>query len=111
MFQKLSVVVLSVAALAIGLWGIARLSMRPAVPFTWKNRAGRVFIQESSPPDFLAEGDVLLKLNQIPLRRGEEIEFILDGKRIGEVLSATILRQGKEISVPVVLGIGIPHVT
>jgi len=95
---KIVLISLLLVAIAIGLWGISRVSVRSEVPFKWENRDSHVVVSEAlAPPNVLMAGDVVLSLGQISLQSGEEIEFALDGTRAGDTISARVQRGGREL--------------
>ncbi|MDZ7292487.1 MAG: ATP-binding protein [candidate division KSB1 bacterium] len=103
--HRLYLLLISLAALGVGLFGITRLWVRAGVPFQCEDRGAFVIIAEvQAEARGLAEGDTLFAIDHKPIRRVAEIEFALDGRRAGENLAATILRQDNKISVPIVLG-------
>ncbi len=98
------VLVLSLVVLALGLLGVSRLRERAGLPFAWENRDRKIIIAKvPSAHSAVVEGDVLASVEGVPLRRGEEIEFILDGKRAGDMVTLTVLRRAQEFSAPIVL--------
>jgi signal transduction histidine kinase len=94
----------SLVALAAGLFGITRLWVRPGVPFTWQTHDQKIVIVEVlDNASALAPGDILLGNDGIPLQHSEELEFLFDGKTENDSVSISVLRQGQQIPVSIML--------
>ena len=49
-------------------------------------------------------GDIITAINGAPVRRVEEIGAILDGHRVGETVTATVIRDGQRRDIQITLG-------
>ncbi len=93
---------LSLIVLVIGIFGITRSWVRPGLPFDWEIRAHQITVKKIlAPASELSPNDVLLGSDGIPLRHREELEFLFDGKTLGDSVTATVLRQGQTTTVSI----------
>ena len=56
------------------------------------------------PNDQPASGDVVRAIDGQPVRRVSDLVAAIDRRQVGETVSVTIIRNGEELAVPVVLG-------
>lgn len=99
---RLTSVFVGLAVMVIGLLGISRLWVRAGMPFVWDEQAPCITVTEVLTPSCpLQPGDVLLGDDGTPLRHGEEVEFLLDGKQVGETFSVNALRQGQPFTLQI----------
>ena len=90
--------------LIVGLIGIGRLFLRSGCQCRWENRGNDIIVTEVFPggvaeKNGLAKGDVLLKIDQLPVKRGSELEFLLDGRRPGQKVSFTVQRGSEQFTI------------
>ena len=100
-------VTISLIFLIIGLFGVSRLHLRPAVPFQWQKQNNRVYvtvIQKSSFSNGLKKGDVLTEIENYPIKTGREIDFILETHQQNQIVTLLIKRdeQNLTVSIPLV---------
>lgn len=99
---RLTFVFVGLVVLAVGLLGISYLWVRAGMPFVWDEQAPYITVTEVLTPSCpLQSGDVLLGDDGTPLRHGEEVEFLIDGKQVGETFSVNVLRQGQPFTLQI----------
>ena len=101
-------IAMSLLFLTVGLIGISRLHLRPGAQFQWENRKNHVVVTNVFPGGVadeggLVDGDIVLGLEDTPIRRGQEIDFLLDGQKPGQTISLTAQRNGERVTLSLVL--------
>lgn len=100
--SRLIFIFASLVVLAMGFLGISRLWVRAGVPFTWEAQAPDITVAEVLAPSCpLQSDDILLGDDETPLRHSEELEFLLDGKQVGEAFPINVLRQGQPLTLQI----------
>jgi signal transduction histidine kinase len=67
--------------------GLVHIMQKAGLPIGFDERAGEVICTEVFDPtlgSFFSSGDVLISIDGISLRKMEDVEFLLDGRRVGE---------------------------
>ncbi|MFX0195495.1 MAG: ATP-binding protein [Candidatus Hodarchaeota archaeon] len=108
LFKNMVFIAVSLLFLAFGLIGISRLTIRSGGQFQWENRGNQVMVTEVLPGGAaqrggLVKGDLLLKLDGLPLKRGQEVEFLLDSRKPGQRVSLAIQRGEEKLSLSLIL--------
>ena len=107
LFNKIFFIIASLLFLTLGLFGVGRLHLRSGMPFQWQKQNNQVVVtsvQTGPRIKGLAKGDILLRIENYPIKSGGEIEYILDTRVLGQIVSVFIQR-GEEIfsiSIPIV---------
>ncbi|MFH1942282.1 MAG: PDZ domain-containing protein, partial [bacterium] len=102
--QNILFVFISLLFLGLGIFGVSRQSFRAGKPFAWEERAGQIILTEVYPGKTtqktgLANGDILLQIDDHPLKTGKEIDLLLDTRKSGQRVSFTVQRMEREFTV------------
>lgn len=93
--------------------GYLGLGLQPvALPESWRrtDSGGRALIVVNVEPDGpgaragVMLGDVLVALDRTPLRDPDNIQGVLQGRRAGSVVTASLIRAGNSLEVAITLG-------
>ncbi len=94
--------------LLIGIWGTARLCKRPAIRAVLEQSEGHVGVFQIVPNSKaersdLQDQDLILEIDESPIRTSGDLDFYIQQKRIGESVSLTVRRNEEKLHVTVPL--------
>jgi len=102
---KVIYVSLSILFLLLGITGILKARYRSRLPFSWVCRNGNITITEIDK-DLnvnVRTDDIILKFENRSIADIMELDFFLDSKSSGEVISLTVSRKGTILDISIVL--------
>ncbi len=104
LLYKISYLILSLFLLVLGLFGINRLKLRPALPLSWQTTDKGIEIIQIDPNceklnNNISTGDFIVAIDDKLINHSREIEFLLDTKRTGENLKLSLEKDSEGYSV------------
>ncbi|UCE05772.1 MAG: hypothetical protein JSW07_19610 [bacterium] len=108
LFIKIFFIIISLFFLALGLFGISWLHLRSDVPFQWEQIGNQIFAtaiptQKIVTEQGLVVGDRLLKIDDYPIQTGREIDFVLDNRIPGNIVTFVVERGEEALLVSLIL--------
>jgi signal transduction histidine kinase len=90
-------VFVAVLFLVIGIWGTIRLTRQPGIDATFEQSEGGLQVKETArggkaQKAGLAPGDLLLEMDQHPIRDRVDLNFNIQHRKIGEPVTLTVQR-------------------
>jgi len=102
LFTKIVFITIGFILLIIGLFGVSRLQLSPSMPFQWQKQDNRVVVSnipERSLAYGLEKGDVLIAIENYPIKTGQEIDYILETHQQDQTVTVFIKRGEESITI------------
>jgi signal transduction histidine kinase len=95
-------VAVGILFLVIGIWGTIRLSRQPGIDATFEQADGGLRVREvagngKAQGAGLASGDVLLEIDQHPIRDRVDLNFELQQRKVGQAVGLTLQKDGETV--------------